>query len=132
MHNFWVSAGFGNRGPHSGGVHGGLDFAASHGESIYAVDGGRVDKAEWQGSAGNAVTVKLKDGRYTLYGHMSRIATRKGARIKAGAKIGEVGSSGNSTGPHLHLQIQRGGESATDPLSWLGVSTKRLDKFGRD
>ena len=131
LQNFRVGPLYGNRGPHTGGVHGGLDMGARTGEPIYAVAPGKVSFAGWQGAAGKSVTIAVKGGKYVLYGHMSAINAKVGQQVKAGEKIGEVGSTGNSTGPHLHLQVERPGQGTMDPLPWLGVSATELARFGR-
>jgi murein DD-endopeptidase MepM/ murein hydrolase activator NlpD len=131
MQEFRVGPLYGNRGPHTGGVHGGLDLSAKEGEPIYAVASGKVAVAGWQGAAGKSVTIQVNSGKYVLYGHMSKITAQNGERVKAGEKIGEVGSTGNSTGPHLHLQVELAGSGTIDPLPWLGASAKELVRFGR-
>lgn len=85
--------------------HNGLDIAASHGTLIGAARDGVVVGAGWNGAYGKAVTIDHGDGYRTLYGHMSVIYAKPGQRVKAGKIIGRVGSTGLSTGPHLHFTL---------------------------
>ena len=107
-----VTSGFGlRRHPILGYVrmHSGIDFAASFGSPIYAVSDGQVSYAGWHGGHGNYVRLEHGGGLATGYGHMSRIAVSPGARVGRGQVIGYVGSTGLSTGPHLHYELLRGG-----------------------
>lgn len=98
--------------------HQGIDLDASTGTPIYAVSDGTISIAGWYGGYGNAVQVDHNDSTSTLYGHMSSVATSVGSSVKAGQVIGYVGSTGNSTGPHLHFSLIKNG-SMVDPLSLL-------------
>lgn len=107
-----VTSGFGlRRHPILGYVrmHSGIDFAAGYGSPIYAVSDGQVSYAGWHGGHGNYVRLEHGGGIATGYGHMSRIAVSPGARIARGQVIGYVGSTGLSTGPHLHYELLRDG-----------------------
>lgn len=95
--------------------HGGIDLAAPTGTPIAAVLGGMVTIAGDYGGYGNAVQIDHGNGIETLYGHMSSIAVTAGQQVTAGQTIGAVGSTGNSTGPHLHLSMYENG-TAIDPL----------------
>lgn len=133
MQRFRVGPLFGKvGGPHTGGVHGGLDMGTAKGTPIVAVAGGKVVRAGWQGAAGKAVTIRTADGKFVLYGHMSKVQVKQGQRVTAGQRIGLVGSTGNSTGPHLHLQVNKPDGSTMDPLRWLDISAGDLRKLGRD
>lgn len=89
------------------GFHTGQDFPASTGTPIRAVKGGRVVRADWGGAYGNWTVID--DGRHQwAYCHQSRRAVKRGQKVKAGQIIGYVGTSGNVTGPHLHLEMSRG------------------------
>ena len=90
-------------------LHAGIDFGAAYGSPIYAVSDGTVSFAGWHGGHGNFVKLEHGGGFGTGYGHMSRIAVSPGARVHAGQVIGYVGSTGLSTGPHLHYELYKGG-----------------------
>lgn len=85
--------------------HNGLDIAARHGTAVGAACEGKVIATGWMGGYGKAVIIRHKDGYKTLYGHLSRISTRRGRTVKKGQFIGRVGSTGYSTGPHLHFTL---------------------------
>ena len=116
---------------HTGGVHSGVDLSAPQGTPIYAVEDGKVVAAEWQGAAGKAVTIKTSDRHLVLYGHMSSMSVDKGDKVETGEKIGQVGSTGNSTGPHLHLGVTKPNGSLMDPLVWMDVSAKELKQLSQ-
>lgn len=98
--------------------HAGLDFGAAYGQSIYAAAGGVVTFAGNKGGYGNTVEVKHNQRESTLYGHASRILVSVGQRVTQGQVIAEVGSTGMSTGPHLHFEVHVGGQH-TDPRPFL-------------
>lgn len=98
--------------------HQGLDIAAPAGTPIDAVMGGQVIVAGDYGGYGNAVLIDHGNGLQTLYGHMSQVGTSVGAQVGAGSVIGYVGSTGNSTGNHLHLSVIKDGEQI-DPLPYV-------------
>ena len=111
-----VSSGFGER---WGRPHKGIDIAASEGTGVFAAADGEVVFADASaGGYGNLVILKHGDGWMTVYGHNSRILVDEGDRVRQGAGIAEVGSTGRSTGPHLHFEIRVDGE-AVDPLIHL-------------
>lgn len=89
--------------------HNGLDIGAGYGAAIVAADGGTVSWADVKGGYGNCVMIDHGNGYVTLYGHMSSIAVSKGQSVSQGDTIGYVGSTGLSTGPHLHFEIHSGG-----------------------
>jgi murein DD-endopeptidase MepM/ murein hydrolase activator NlpD len=96
--------------------HAGLDFAAPQGTPIYATADGRVTTAGNTGNGyGNHVEINHGYGYETLYGHMFRIKVRSGQVVKRGEIIGWVGSTGKSTGPHLHYEVHKGGRPL-DPI----------------
>ncbi|MFE3181009.1 M23 family metallopeptidase [Streptomyces violascens] len=119
--SYRVTEPYGVRGNWAGGHHTGVDLAVPRGTPVYAVGGGTVVLAARSGSYGNAVTVRMPDGHYAVYAHLHRIRTRKGAPIPTGARIGDSGSTGRTTGPHLHLEIRarRGYGSDVNPVSYL-------------
>ncbi|MBW1601010.1 transglycosylase family protein [Streptomyces sp. JJ66] len=111
----------------SSGYHTGVDFAAATGTTVRSVGAGTVVSAGWGGSYGNQVVIKHTDGRYSQYAHLSSISVSAGQSVSGGTQIGLVGSTGNSTGPHLHFEIRTGAGygSDIDPLAYLrakGVS----------
>jgi murein DD-endopeptidase MepM/ murein hydrolase activator NlpD len=114
-----VASGFGNRvDPVYKTIkfHAGLDFTAPQGTPIYATAEGRVTTAGNSGNGfGNHVVVDHGFGYETLYGHMVRVKARMGQMVKRGEVIGWVGSTGKSTGPHLHYEVHKGGKPI-DPI----------------
>ncbi|MGQ9864935.1 MAG: murein hydrolase activator EnvC family protein [Pseudanabaenaceae cyanobacterium] len=98
--------------------HSGIDFAADYGTPIYATHGGTVIYADWYGGYGNTVILDRGDNLTTLYAHAEDLLVREGDTVQAGQAIATVGSTGFSTGPHLHFEIRVGGEP-TDPLAYL-------------
>jgi murein DD-endopeptidase MepM/ murein hydrolase activator NlpD len=114
-----VTSGFGGRRHPILGymrMHSGLDFKASYGQPIFAVTDGVVAYAGRKGGYGNFVQLNHGGGLASGYGHMSRIAARPGSKVRRGQIIGYVGSTGLSTGPHLHYELYRNGR-AVNPLS---------------
>ncbi len=104
-------------------MHAGVDFGAAWGAPIYAATEGRVSFAGWHGGHGNYVRLDHGGGLGTGYGHMSRIAVAPGMSVRRGQVIGYVGSTGLSTGPHLHYEMYRNGQTV-NPLS-IGTITTR-------
>jgi len=94
-------------------------MAIGTGTPIRAAADGQVFIAESYGGYGNAVVIDHGNGLATLYGHQSQIAARVGDQVTKGQVIGFVGSTGNSTGPHLHWEVRIFGEP-TDPTSYIG------------
>lgn len=99
--------------------HTGLDFAAPEGTSISAVAGGVVTSAGYDGPYGNKTVITLEDGTEMWYCHQSSISVSTGDTVRAGEPIGYVGSTGNVTGPHLHLEVRPGGGDPVDPYAAL-------------
>jgi murein DD-endopeptidase MepM/ murein hydrolase activator NlpD len=95
---------------HTRRFHAGMDFAAPTGADIYATGNGQVISAGWQQGYGNCVQINHGYGYVTLYGHMSAFKVRAGQKVKRGDVIGLVGSTGKSTGPHLHYEVHYKGE----------------------
>ncbi|WP_225425770.1 M23 family metallopeptidase [Pelagerythrobacter rhizovicinus] len=106
-------------------MHAGMDFRASYGTPIVAVTDGRVASAGRAGGCGKAVRLSHGGGLATRYCHMSRIAVRSGQSVRRGQVIGYVGSTGLSTGPHLHYEMYRGGR-AVNPASVKFVTRAQL------
>ncbi|MDZ7704121.1 MAG: LysM peptidoglycan-binding domain-containing M23 family metallopeptidase [Trueperaceae bacterium] len=115
-----ITSRFGRRNISVGGntFHGGLDIAAPTGTPIVSSRSGVVSRSGWIGAYGYAVYVDHGDGTQTRYAHMSQISVRSGQRVERGQQLGLVGSTGASTGPHLHFEIRNNGY-ATDPLGYL-------------
>jgi murein DD-endopeptidase MepM/ murein hydrolase activator NlpD len=99
--------------------HGGIDIAADSGTPVLAARGGIVVRSGWAGVYGYHVVIDHGDGWETRYAHLSRIDVLEGERTRQGAVIGAVGSTGASTGPHLHFEVRFQGR-ALDPLAYLG------------
>lgn len=106
-------------------MHSGMDFRARHGTPIVAVTDGRVVGAGRMGGCGNAVRLNHGGGMETRYCHMSRMAVRRGQSVRRGQVIGYVGSTGLSTGPHLHYEMYRGGR-AVNPATVKFVTRAQL------
>ncbi len=100
--------------------HTGYDFACAKGTKIYAVDDGTVVLAKYNGSYGNCVTVNHGGGIMSLYGHCSSLNVVAGQTVKRGDVVGYVGSTGRSTGNHLHFSVYKNGK-LTDPAPYLGI-----------
>jgi len=98
--------------------HAGVDFGADYGTVIFAADSGTVIFAGWYGGYGNAVIIDHGNGLTTLYGHCSEIYVSEGQAVQRGQAIAAVGSTGLSTGPHLHFEVRKNGEP-TDPMAYL-------------
>lgn len=98
--------------------HSGVDFGASHGSTIRAADSGRVIFSGWYGGYGQAVIIDHGGGLTTLYAHASELYVSEGQGIQQGQAIAAVGSTGLSTGPHLHFEVRRNGEPV-NPMSFL-------------
>lgn len=109
----FIGSGYGMRAdPFTGALamHAGLDFAAPPGTPIYAAAGGVVQSAEFQAHYGNTVVVDHGNGLSTLYAHASRMLVKAGDIVKKGQRIADVGTTGRSTGPHLHFEVHVNGQ----------------------
>jgi hypothetical protein len=113
-----LSAYFGQAGINWMSVHTGIDFPVAYGTTVMAVTDGTV-QTKWNSAYGNMLIVTAKDGTQTWYCHLSSYIVASGATVKAGQPIAHSGNSGNSTGPHLHLEVRVNGGAAIDPLPWL-------------
>src|SRR5260221_1340936 len=103
---------------HYGRPHEGIDISAPYGTTIIAAAAGRVTKVGWESGYGLTVEIEHGYGLRTRYAHQSRTAVRVGQAVKRGDRIGFVGSTGLSTGPHLHYEVRVDGR-ATDPLKFV-------------
>ncbi|MBM7166974.1 transglycosylase family protein [Streptomyces sp. G44] len=112
----------------SKGYHTGVDFAVPTGTSVRAVAAGQVVSAGWGGSYGYQVVLRHTDGKYSQYAHLSALSVRAGQKVGAGQRIARSGSTGNSTGPHLHFEVRTGpGFGADiDPLAYLRARGVRV------
>lgn len=99
--------------------HTGLDFAAPSGTPIRAVAAGKVTEAGPAGAYGNRTVVTLDDGTQLWYCHQTTIEVTKGEQVRGGEPIGTVGATGNTTGPHLHLEVRPGPKHPIDPFAAL-------------
>jgi murein DD-endopeptidase MepM/ murein hydrolase activator NlpD len=111
----------------SSGYHTGVDFVVPTGTSLKAVGAGTVVSAGWGGAYGNQVVIKLADGYYAQYAHLSSLSVSSGQTVTEGQQIGLSGATGNVTGPHLHFEIRTTPDygSDVDPVAYLrskGVS----------
>lgn len=107
------------------GRHAGMDLAAPEGTPVDAACGGIVVAAGRAGGYGNLIKVQHAGGIHTRYAHLSRIDVAVGERVRAGQRVGRVGDTGRSFGPHLHFEV-RTGELAVDPDIWLRERGLRL------
>ena len=101
-----------------GRLHAGIDIAAPTGTAIRAADSGTVQIASWYGGYGNYTCIGHGGGVSTCYGHQSSIGVSGGQNVSQGQVIGAVGSTGHSTGPHLHFEVRING-SPVDPMGYL-------------
>jgi len=111
--------------------HHGTDFGARKGTPLLAVNSGKITYASGMGTYGNVVKIKHPGGYESLYAHQSRIRVKRGQHVKKGQIIGYVGSTGRSTGPHLHFGLKKNGRWI-DPMNVLGkksIKTSTLKKF---
>jgi murein DD-endopeptidase MepM/ murein hydrolase activator NlpD len=112
---------YGVRGPWAAGHHTGVDLAAAVGTSVRSVGEGTVVRSGWDGAYGIDVLVKLSDGNYALYGHLSQASVFAGQQVSAGQQIGRSGATGHVTGPHLHFEVRttRSYGSDINPVAYL-------------
>ncbi|MFJ2237142.1 peptidoglycan DD-metalloendopeptidase family protein [Streptomyces sp. NPDC087859] len=111
----------------SSGYHTGVDFVVPTGTSLKAVGAGTVVSAGWGGAYGNQVVIRLADGYYAQYAHLSSLSVSSGQTVTEGQQVGLSGATGNVTGPHLHFEIRTTPDygSDVDPVAYLrakGVS----------
>lgn len=105
-------------GPRWGRRHEGIDIAAGVGTPVKAAADGVVRQASWNGGYGNAVVIDHGNGVTTLYAHNSELTVKPGDRVTSGQTVAKVGSTGDSTGPHLHFEVKVDG-TKIDPRPWL-------------
>jgi len=118
----YISSRYGWRyGAYGSDQHGGYDIAGRYGSPIVATGNGTVVYAGWDGSYGNMVMIEHAFGWTTVYGHCSKVAVSVGDRVKRGEVVGFIGSTGKSTGPHVHYEVRIGGKTV-NPYYYLGDS----------
>jgi murein DD-endopeptidase MepM/ murein hydrolase activator NlpD len=111
-----ISAGFGMAGSLWSSDHTGLDMSAPSGTPILAVANGVITETGYDGSYGNKTVQRLEDGTEIWYCHQTSFSVSPGDSVTGGQQIGSVGSTGNSTGPHLHVEVRPGGGDPVDPM----------------
>lgn len=121
IQDYHLSAGFGLSGPLWESIHTGLDFGAPTGTDVVAVGNGTITEVAYAGPYGIRVIVTLDDGTDLWYCHLLTPLVWQDQRIEIGQPIGLVGSTGNTTGPHLHFEVRPGGKEPLDPAYWLSA-----------
>ncbi|WP_431035112.1 peptidoglycan DD-metalloendopeptidase family protein [Streptomyces sp. P6-2-1] len=121
VENYVLSAGFGGSGSHWSQGHTGQDFAVGIGTPVRAVGGGHVVRVSCGGPFGIEVVLQHPGGYYTQYAHLSSVAVDQGETVRTGQWIAQSGTTGNSTGPHVHFEVRLTPDygSAISPLPWL-------------
>ena len=114
--DYVLTSGFGSR---WGRLHAGEDFGIPIGTNLVSMSTGTVVFAGQESGYGTIVKIRYWDGTVSFYGHMSRVAVTAGEAVDPGEVVGQSGNSGESTGPHLHLEIHPDGTAAIDPMPWL-------------
>jgi murein DD-endopeptidase MepM/ murein hydrolase activator NlpD len=123
--NFRHTSGFGyRRDPKGGGrrMHSGTDFAGARGTPIVAAGDGVVTKAGWHAGYGKTVIIRHDFGIETLYAHLNEIRVKEGQRVSRGQRIGDMGTTGRSTGVHLHYEVRVNG-SAVNPMTYIRAAS---------
>jgi len=110
--------------------HAGMDFSANVGTPVYVTGNGKVKQAGWDGLYGNCITVDHGFGYVTRYAHLSKIKVKVGQEVVRGEVIGEVGSTGKSTGPHLHYEVHVKGQ-VVNPVNYyfMDLSADEYDRM---
>jgi murein DD-endopeptidase MepM/ murein hydrolase activator NlpD len=114
---------YGVPGPWAAGHHTGVDLGAAVGTSVRSIGDGTVVHSGWDGAYGIDVMVKLDDGKYALYGHLSHAQVFAGESVKAGQQIGLSGATGHVTGPHLHFEVRKTTHYGSDinPVTYMAA-----------
>ncbi|RZS90299.1 peptidase M23-like protein [Motilibacter rhizosphaerae] len=116
---YTLTAHFGEGGGLWSHGHTGQDFAAPTGTPVHAVGAGVVVSAQRDGAYGNKIVLQHADGTQTWYCHLSAFLVSPGDKVTTGEEIGRVGATGNTTGPHLHLEVRPTPDQPVDPMPWL-------------
>ncbi|WP_190023352.1 M23 family metallopeptidase [Streptomyces hiroshimensis] len=126
--SYQLTAGFGGVGANWASTHSGQDFAVPSGTPVRSIGAGTVVAAGCGGAFGISLVVQHEDGWYSQYAHLAATFVTPGQQVRAGQWIGLSGTTGNSTGPHLHFEIRTSPEfgSAVDPVPWLNAHGVRL------
>lgn len=119
--SYYVSAGYGVSGPRWATVHSGLDLAAPTGTALVAASDATVTSVGDAGAYGLRTILTLEDGTELWYCHQSAALVSAGDVVGIADPVGLVGTTGNSTGPHLHLEVRPGGGAAIDPVPWFAA-----------
>ncbi|MQS13526.1 M23 family metallopeptidase [Streptomyces kaniharaensis] len=108
---------------YAAGYHTGVDFAIDPGTAVLAVGNATVVSAGWDGAYGREIVLRLADGRFAQYAHLSSVSVRRGAQVSAAEEIGRSGSTGHSTGPHLHFEIRTSNRygAVINPIAYLSA-----------
>ncbi|MBB1260696.1 peptidoglycan DD-metalloendopeptidase family protein [Streptomyces sp. OF8] len=124
-----VSASYGIKGDWLAGYHTGVDFAVDTGTRVYSIGPGTIEIAGEYGDYGEAVLIRLDDGYFALYAHLSTIDVKRDRRVDGGERLGETGATGRVTGPHLHFEVRatRNYGSDVDPVEYLATRGVRMD-----
>lgn len=127
-HWYRVSLRYGVRGSWIAGHHTGVDLAVPSGTPVYSVGPGTVVSAGRAGDYGKAVKIRMRDGYYALFAHLSHISVHRGERVTAYTRLGYSGATGRATGPHLHFEVRDGRGYGTDvsPVRYLDRHGVRL------
>lgn len=123
---FKVTCEYRRKGSWACGWHTGIDLVCDN-DTIYGTCDGTVTKIGWDNSYGNYITVKAPDGKYHWYCHLSKVTCKEGQKISRTTKIGVMGSTGNSTGKHLHFEIRNSSNKYADnsnPADYMGIPNK--------
>jgi murein DD-endopeptidase MepM/ murein hydrolase activator NlpD len=128
VETYRLSAGFGSGGERWAHEHTGQDFAVPIGTPVRAVGAGRVVQVSCGGDFGIEIVIGHPGGYYTQYAHIAAVTVDEGERVSAGQWIAQSGTTGNSTGPHLHFEVRVTPElgSAVDPVPWLAEHGVRV------
>ncbi|MGP8301264.1 M23 family metallopeptidase [Streptomyces inhibens] len=129
--HYRISSPYGVRGTWQAGHHTGIDLAVRAGTRVGSVGAGTVVLAKRSGAYGKAVTIRMNDGHYTLFGHLSRITVHRGQKVRARTRLGYTGATGRATGPHLHFEVRTSRHYGSDinPLTYLARHGIRLAPY---